>query len=69
MNLLTWTDSGPKINGKLAFFMYDTYGFPPEMTAEVINERFKKNPEIKALALVLAYDELHGTNYSEKLKQ
>lgn len=37
----------PYISGKFAFFMFSTFGYPPELTEEIINNNLQKSEKIK----------------------
>lgn len=51
--------------GGFAFFMYESYGFPPEMTLEIIKEKINKYPQLEKVFNEKEYWE----HFNNKLKE
>ena len=68
-NVLKWIESGEiVIDSGILFKMYDTYGFPPELTKKIINDFFKENEAARVRAIIWAYDTAKGTHYLDRLR-
>ena len=65
LDMFIW-DNGLKINGKFTYQFFSTYGFPPEMLAEEVNNHFPPNSKEKAFVICQAYDTKFGTNYTPR---
>ena len=61
-------DNNPEISGEMAFHLFDTYGFPIELTVELANERGLKVDEDGFKERFKAHQELSRTASAGKFK-
>lgn len=61
-------DNNPEISGEMAFHLFDTYGFPIELTVELANERGLKVDEEGFKERFKAHQELSRTASAGKFK-
>jgi hypothetical protein len=60
-NLLAYDGKRISISGKMAFYFFQTFGFPPEIFEEQVNEQLK-NSELKRRHIALAVKEYQNGN-------
>ena len=64
MNLIIWKNGKGWINGKLAFYFFNTFGFPVELFEEMVNDFFKRHPRQRIKFIIKAYNRTYGTEYT-----
>lgn len=63
---LIWKDGHAEIDPAMAFTFHSQFGIPPEYFEDMVNKELPIGSSVRRIMVVRAYDNAHGTNWSEK---